>query len=151
MDCLTCKSISGERRISPGPTIYETAHWLVEHAYPCSMKGWLVLVLKRHAQALHELTEQESRELGELQGMTTRVLFDVLDCEKEYSMCLAESAGFNHIHVHLVAKPRDLPAELRGVSIFALLKPGENTVPPGDIERFCEELQGEFVKMEGVR
>lgn len=151
MNCLTCKSISGEQRISPGPTIYETAHWLVEHAYPCSIKGWLVLVLKRHAQALHELTEQEFRELGELQGISARVLFRVLDCEKEYSMCLAEAEGFNHIHVHLVARPRHLPAELRGVRMFALLKPGEGTVPTRDIERFCQELQGEFLKMEGAR
>jgi diadenosine tetraphosphate (Ap4A) HIT family hydrolase len=108
-------------------------------------------VLKRHAQALHELTKQECRELGELQGKSARVLFRVLDCEKEYSMCLAEAEGFNHVHVHLVAKPRGLPAELRGVRIFALLKPGEDTVPPQAVARFCEELREEFVKMEDAR
>ena len=151
MGCLTCKSITGERRISPGPTIYETEHWLVEHAYPCSIRGWLVLVLKRHAQALHELTEQECRELGELQGKGARVLSRVLNCEKEYSMCLAEAEGFNHVHAHLVGKPRDLPAELRGVRIFALLKPGEDTVQPQVVARFCEELREEFAKMEDAR
>ena len=56
MECWTCKSNLGEKRISPGPTIYEGKYWLVEHAYPIKMIGWLVIVLKRHAEALHELT-----------------------------------------------------------------------------------------------
>ncbi len=147
LDCLTCKSISGARRISPGPTIYETAHWLVEHAYPCGMRGWLVLVLRRHAEALHELTDEEFRELGELQGMTARVLRGVLACEKEYFMCLAEGEGFKHIHAHVVAKPHDLPDELRGARIFAMLRPEVDAVPPEDIAEFCEVLREEFTRV----
>lgn len=145
MECLTCKSVSGERRISPGPTIYETQNWLVEHAYPCGMVGWLVLVLKRHASALHELTEAELAELGALQGRTANVLWRVLDCAKEYSMCLGEAEGFNHVHVHMVPKRRDLPEELRGPRIFAMLKVGEEgAVPRVEIAQFCEELQVHF-------
>jgi hypothetical protein len=51
MECLTCKSNSGEQRISPGPTIYEGEYWFVEHAYPVKRLGWLVIVLKRHEEA----------------------------------------------------------------------------------------------------
>ncbi len=50
-DSYTRRSLSGEQRISPGPTIYESRYWLVEHAYPCRMLGWLVIVLKRHVIA----------------------------------------------------------------------------------------------------
>ena len=145
MECFTCKSISGERRISPGPTIYETTHWLVEHAYPCGMVGWLVLVLKRHAAALHELTDAEFEELGPLQGKVARVLARALDCGKEYAICFAEAEGFNHVHIHMVPRPHDLPDELRGPRIFAMLKVGEEgAVPREDIARFCEELHEEF-------
>jgi diadenosine tetraphosphate (Ap4A) HIT family hydrolase len=59
MECLTCESNTGEKRISPGPTIYEGNYWLVEHAYPVKTIGWLVIVLKRHAEALHELTPED--------------------------------------------------------------------------------------------
>jgi hypothetical protein len=48
MECHSCRSISGEKRISPGPFIYEGAYWLVDPAYPTSHLGWLVIVLKRH-------------------------------------------------------------------------------------------------------
>lgn len=47
--CFTCLSNSGEKRISPGATIYEGQYWLVEHAYPVRRTGWIVIVLKRHA------------------------------------------------------------------------------------------------------
>ena len=63
MECWTCKSNIGEKRISPGPTIFEGQSWLVEHAYPVKTIGWIVIVLKRHAEALHELTIEEFIEL----------------------------------------------------------------------------------------
>ncbi len=142
MTCLSCVSISGEKRLSPGPTIYEGAYWLVEHAYPTTLQGWLVAVLKRHAEALHELTAEEFAELGVIQARATKLLFDALDCEKEYVMCLAESEGFHHIHFHIVPKPRDLPPELKATRIFALINVSpEEALPPQEVKAFCELLR----------
>ena len=62
--------------MSPGPVIQERDHWLVEHAYPSSLLGWLVIVLRRHAEALHELTEDEARELGTLVYRTAVALYE---------------------------------------------------------------------------
>lgn len=88
--CLTCLSNTGERRISPGPTIHAGRYWFVEHAYPVQQPGWLVLVLKRHAAALHELTSDEFAEFGELLERTVRVLHTVTGSAKEYASCFAE-------------------------------------------------------------
>ena len=63
-ECLTCRSLSGEVLIALGPAIFEGRFWVVEHAYPCKIKGWLVLVLRRHAPALHDLTCEEWAELA---------------------------------------------------------------------------------------
>ena len=145
MTCLTCLSNSGEKRISPGPTIYEGAYWYLEHAYPTTLKGWLVAVLKRHAEALHALTPEEFAELGVIQARATKLLFEALDCEKEYVMCLAEGEGFHHIHVHIVPKPRDLPDELKATRIFALLKvTAEEALPPQEVKAFCELLREQW-------
>ena len=134
------------RRISPGPTIYEGRYWQVEHAYPCRLAGWLVLVLKRHAEAVHDLTPAECAELGELQGRTARTLAAVLDCEKEYVLALAEASHFRHVHVHVVAKPRDLPAQFVGARIFDLLKTDEaEPISPAAITQLCEELRAAFL------
>ncbi len=142
MTCLTCLSNSGEQRISPGPTIHEGVYWYLEHAYPTTLKGWLVVVLKRHVEALHELTAEEFAELGLIQARATKLLFEVVDCEKEYLMCLAESEGFHHIHVHIVPKSRDLPDELKATRIFALLKAtAEEALPTQEVKAFCELLR----------
>lgn len=149
MECLSCLSISGERRISPGPMIFEGRYWYLEHAYPSALKGWLVVVLKRHVEALHELTAEEFAELGAIQARATKLLFETLDCEKEYVMCLAEGEGFHHIHVHIVPKPRDLPPELKATRIFAMLKVmADEAVPPDEVAAFCEMLRERYARLE---
>jgi diadenosine tetraphosphate (Ap4A) HIT family hydrolase len=145
MECLTCKSNSGKQRISPGPTIYEGEYWFVEHAYPVKRLGWLVLVLKRHSEALHELSGEEFAELGRLLSLTTRFLFEDLHNQKEYISCYGEAEGFPHIHFHVFAKPADLPEELKGGKSFNLLKVSrEEAVPPAEIFTFCELLKNKF-------
>lgn len=145
MECLTCKSNSGEQRISPGPTIYEGKYWLVEHAYPVKTIGWTVIVLKQHAEALHDLTADEFAELGAIQSKLIHFLYDELHCEKEYISCYAEMEQFRHIHFHVFAKPADLPEGLKGGGSFALLKvTREEAVPAGQIVAFCEALQARF-------
>ncbi len=145
MECLTCKSNSGETRISPGPSIYEGNYWFVEHAYPVKIIGWLVIVLKRHAEALHELSPQEFAELAQIQAKLIPLLHEELNCEKEYVVCYAEMEGFQHIHVHVFAKPHDLPENLKGGGSFSLLKVfAQDAVPPKDIIAFCETFRNKF-------
>ena len=147
MECLTCKSNSGEQRISPGPTISEGKYWLVEHAYPVKRLGWIVIVLKRHAEALHDLTTEEFAELGNLQSQVTRFMFEELHSQKEYISCYGEAEGFPHIHFHVFSKPADLAEELKGGNSFSLLKVSrEEAVPSGEIIAFCELLRNKLTQ-----
>jgi diadenosine tetraphosphate (Ap4A) HIT family hydrolase len=147
MECWTCKSNTGEKRISPGPTIFEGKYWLVEHAYSVKVIGWIVIVLKRHAEALHELTSEEFTELAEIQARLIPLLHEELNCEKEYVSCYAETEHFYHIHFHVFAKPPDLLDELKGGKSFALLKvTEEEAVPPSQIIAFCEVLRDRFIQ-----
>lgn len=139
MDCLTCLSLSGVRRISPGPPIYQGTHWVVDHAYPTSHKGWLVLLPRRHIEALHELELAEFQEMAELQYRLVQVMRQDTAIQKEYMMCFAEGEGFHHVHIHLVARPHDLSPELKGPRIFGALT--ENgALAPEELTRFCEDF-----------
>lgn len=150
MECYTCRSNTGEKRISPGPTIYEGEYWLVEHAYPVKQIGWLVIVLKRHVEALHELTGEEFSELGQIQSQLTRFLFEELHCEKEYIACYVEMEHFAHIHFHVFARPHDFPNELKGGKSFALLKVSvEEAVPTDEVVAFCQLLKDRFMNAIG--
>jgi diadenosine tetraphosphate (Ap4A) HIT family hydrolase len=147
MECWSCRSNTGKKRISLGVTIYDGEYWLVEHAYPVAVIGWLVIVLKRHAEALHELTSDEFNELAQIQAKLTHSLFEELGCEKEYISCYAEAEHFRHIHFHVFAKPQDLSSDLKGGKSFALIKVAEDeSVPSNEIIAFCEVLKNKFTQ-----
>lgn len=140
--CLSCKSLRGEITLSPGGVIYQGKYWQVEHVYPTTIRGWLVIVLRRHIRALHELRSQEWDELARIQRVLVNVLRQTMRSEKEYIACFTEQQGFRHIHFHVIAKPRTLPSDARGSRIFSLLKIDKSqAVPVHDVEVLCERLR----------
>lgn len=144
-ECLSCLGLAGTPRISPGPPIHVGTHWQVEHAYPTRLVGWLVIALRRHATALHDLTPAEFAELGPILELTVRTLHGTVGSAKEYAACYAEAKGFEHIHFHVVPRAHDLPEELRGAGSFDLLRvsTGESA-DPEVIRAFCKALQQAF-------
>ncbi len=92
---------------------------MVEHCHPVSTPGWFVLVLKRHARALHDLTDDEAASLGHWLPRVTRAMHRVTQCEVEYVIQLAEGTGFHHVHFHLMARDEQWPDQLRGPRVFA--------------------------------
>lgn len=142
MECLSCLSLQGIQRISPGPFIYEGNYWVVDHAYPTSLKGWLVIVTRRHVEALHDLTREEFQELADIQYRLAKALGSSSAIEKEYMMCFGEAESFHHIHIHFVARPRDLPQEAKGPRIFSYLDVDQQSaISPDGIKRLSEELK----------
>lgn len=144
MTCPVCESNEGRERISPGPTIFEGEHWVVEHAYPTSLLGWMVIVLKRHAESLHELSRAEGVELGLLQWAVARAQKVQTGCLKSYSVFFAEAADFAHTHVHMVPRAVDLSPELRGGKVFAYLKAAPDDVLPREqVAEFCTRVSND--------
>src|SRR5699024_7036682 len=119
--------------------------WQVEHAYPSKLVGWLVVALRRHATALHELTAAEFTELGALLERTVRLVHEATDSVKEYVACYAEAAGLEHIHFHVVPRVADLPAEFRGAGSFDLLRVArEDAASPDSVAAFCVSMRAAF-------
>ena len=121
MDCGSCRALAGEIILTNGPRLELDEHWRVEHGHPVAVSGWLVLVLRRHARALHELTTAEADALGHWLPRLATALHAVTGCELEYVMQFAEGDGFHHVHFHVVARAPDWPADLRGRRVFAAL------------------------------
>lgn len=141
-NCASCLSVSGKQRISPGPPLFKGDYWLVDHAYPTGLLGWTVLVLLRHAEALHELTAEESKELGLLQVAVARAMREDLGCEKEYSALFAEAEGFAHVHFHLVPRSPTLPEESRGPRVFGtFMKPDIQSADPSAVIEWSGRMQ----------
>jgi diadenosine tetraphosphate (Ap4A) HIT family hydrolase len=146
VECWSCLSNSGHRRISPAAPIHVGQFWQVEHAYPTQLRGWLVIVLRRHVEALHQVTSDEFRELALVLERTVHALRAVVGCEKEYVACYGELEHFNHVHFHVVARAADMPAHLLGAKSFALLQvSGAGAVQPAEVRTLCESLSAAIV------
>lgn len=98
--------------------ILRTELWDVVHAFGTSVEGWLVLVLRRHAEAVAELTEAEAVEMGALARQTSIALGEAMGCPKTYIVQFAEAAEHPHVHVHIIPRYADQPAEWKGPGIF---------------------------------
>ena len=119
--CLSCRALQGLISLSIAPTILETPYWSIVHAHPTSIRGWLVLVVRRHCAALHDLTPEESASLGRLIPLACQALHATLQTQKEYVIQFAEAEGFDHVHFHIIACLPDWPASQRGTNVFSQL------------------------------
>lgn len=145
--CLSCLSNTGERRISPGEQIYNGSYWVVEHAYPTGLLGWLVIVLKRHSEALHDLTKEEWNEFAEINYTVMKCIKKVLKPKKEYLCCFSEGKGFKHIHFHIIPKTRSFDEIYSSSRSFMYLKVSErNSISKEKIIQLCTKLKLEMKK-----
>jgi diadenosine tetraphosphate (Ap4A) HIT family hydrolase len=101
--------------------IYVDEFWRVAHAFDSSLAGWLIVVPRRHVEAIAELTPAEAASLGTVLHRASIALTNTLRCQKTYVMQFAEAEGFSHVHFHVVPRMADLPEEHRGPRIFHYL------------------------------
>jgi diadenosine tetraphosphate (Ap4A) HIT family hydrolase len=121
--CRSCQAIRGEISLTNVPRIHEGRYWILEHVHPSSVKGWIVIVLKRHCGALHELETAEFLEFQQLLQATSHALHQVLGTEKEYVMQFAEGEGFHHVHFHVIARLPQWPDKFKGPRVFRAMDP----------------------------
>jgi diadenosine tetraphosphate (Ap4A) HIT family hydrolase len=121
--CLTCELIARrDRGQAPAwDSIHRSKSWDLVHAFNTSLPGWLVLVARRHVEAIDELTEKEAAELGVLLRRASAALRDITGCTKTYVMQFAEAEGHGHVHFHIVPRLADQPEDRRSAKIFGYL------------------------------
>lgn len=139
--CKTCELVAWrDAGLAPlWDNIYRTRFWDVVHSYNTALPGWLVLVARRHIQAVDELTDEEAAELGILLRRVSLALKQVTGCLKTYVIQFAEAADHPHVHFHLVPRMADQPEDRCGPQIFGYLGVPEK-------ERVSEEAMNELAR-----
>jgi diadenosine tetraphosphate (Ap4A) HIT family hydrolase len=141
-ECQSCQAVQGLITLTNAPRVFETAHWTIEHINHTSIKGWLILTVKRHCRAIHDLTRVEAEELGKLLPLVCRALHATMKTECEYIMQLAEGEGFHHVHFHIIARMPDWPEELRGRRVFDGVGMGiKNSLSTEDLMPFILKIR----------
>ena len=111
--CRSCqlmhKRDNGEAPI--WDSIYRSEFWDLVHAYNTSYLGWLVLTVRRHIEALDEMSIAEAADLGALIREVSLALKQQTGCQKTYVMQFAESPEHPHVHFHIVPRLPDQAPE----------------------------------------
>ena len=127
--CYSC-----DQQLDPSPPpredVVHTEHWRVAHAFNSTLAGWVVIVPTRHVLSFTELTPAAADELGGLVLRMSRALEQVTGCVKTYLMQFSEAEGYSHLHLHLVPRLPEHPAEAQGPRVFAYLSADEGEYLP---------------------
>ena len=127
-DCISCQAIRASKRINKVPRVMETKNWVVEHGYPTSIRGWMVIMPKRHVVAVHELTRDEMEEFGDLLQAVCLGQHELYETEKEYFVQYSEGEGYSHLNIHIVPRLEKWPDAMKGFGVFSGI--GENIQNP---------------------
>jgi diadenosine tetraphosphate (Ap4A) HIT family hydrolase len=78
----------------------------------------------------------------------SRALEAELNVRKAYVLFLAEQEGFDHLHVHVIARPPDYA---RGIRVFQLIqRPSDEWVSPADMDELAERIASRLVEAGGA-
>lgn len=100
---------------------------------------------RRHITSLAELTSEEAVSLGPLLRRLTAALAEVTGCQKTYVALFAEDDGFDHLHLHVVPRVRDLPDDRRGPQVFGYLARDESEwLPEPERDRLAALVTAEL-------
>jgi len=143
--CQTCELIA-RRDAGSAPLwdcIHRTPYWDVVHSYNTALPGWLVLVARRHIEAVDKLTEEEAAELGVLLRRVSLALRDITGCLKTYVIQFAETAEHPHVHFHVIPRMADQPEDRRSTKIFGYLGvPEEERVSETTMNMIAVKVRG---------
>ncbi len=148
--CLSCaltqKRDAGEA--PPWDSIYRSAFWDLVHAYNTSYFGWLVLVARRHIEALDEMTFAEAADLGALLREASQALKRHTGCQKTYVMQFAESADHPHVHFHIVPRmPNQAPEDIAFRVMRHLGVPASERCSEDDMNALALAIRGQLTSM----
>jgi diadenosine tetraphosphate (Ap4A) HIT family hydrolase len=118
--CFSCDQQAAADR-PPREDVVHSDHWRVAHAFNSTLPGWLVLAPTRHVTSFVQLTPEAADELGGLVRRLSTALETVTGCVKTYLMQFSEADGFSHLHLHLVPRLPDHPADALGPRVFGFL------------------------------
>ena len=144
MKCDTCNYIK-TRDSGTAPlwnNIVRTDYWDIVHALDTSLPGWMVIVLRRHAPTIAELTKEEAAELGPLIRNVSVGIQEIVGCVKTYVMQFAELPNHQHVHFHVVPRMLDMPKDDMGPRVFNYLGVSkEYQVPEEEMNSIARKLQ----------
>lgn len=114
MTCLPCDL----EHAQDDAIVYRDDLWSCEIADGYDVPGWFVLRARRHAEGWTGLSDEEAATFGLVAKRVDRAIQDATGAVNTYFLSFGEN--YPHLHFLLIARPPDLPSELKGAAILGL-------------------------------
>jgi diadenosine tetraphosphate (Ap4A) HIT family hydrolase len=127
--CGVCQSLAG-------PNLYEDELWVVRHAEPAGVPGWMLLMTRRHVAGPAHFDDREAAAFGPALRHFERILEDLTGALRIYTAAMGESHP--HFHAHMVPRYPQMPRDAKAWTVFDLQRAaaqGELTVDPQEVAR----------------
>lgn len=111
--CLPCDLEAA----SDGAVVYRDDEWGCEVADGYDVPGWYILRARRHAEGWGALTAAEAAGFGVVSQRVAQAIQAATGAPTVYFLSFGEN--YPHLHFLVIARPADLPDELRGAAILA--------------------------------
>jgi diadenosine tetraphosphate (Ap4A) HIT family hydrolase len=130
--------------------VMEIGHYVIYHA-PVEKRliGYLYVEPKRHVESWHHLTSSEKSELAEIIAQLEKMLYQLVQAERVYTLTVGEVV--RHLHIHLI--PRCASAAIAGLELIQRAAGPEGTGQPvneADILHFIEKIKAMDVHLYGL-
>jgi diadenosine tetraphosphate (Ap4A) HIT family hydrolase len=112
-ECAICAMVGGE---PVNGWIYADPSWVAGTLAGLEIPGWIVLALRRHAEAPAPLTPREAADMGEAVRVVSNAIVEATGAERVYLQAYGERES--HWHVLLSGRGAEIPAEHRHVAFF---------------------------------
>jgi len=119
-------------QLPPREAVYDDGLWRVAHAFTSALPGWMVVVSQRHLTSASQLTPEEAAALGPLLSLLSTAIEAETGASKCYVIFLAEAPGFEHLHIHVIPRRSDMPADRIGIEAMKYLARPEGEWVPVD-------------------
>ena len=138
--CHICEQNARAHDLPPRECVYLDENWRVAHGWS-SLPGWLVVALRRHVEALDELTAEEAAALGPILRAASVALKQAVGCGKTYVILFAEHPRYPHVHLHVVPRMDWFTENDRSTAVFRFLNvPEQEQVGVDERERLATEI-----------
>ena len=112
MTCLPCDLEDAQEGI-----VHRDDLWACEVAEGYDVPGWFVLRARRHAEGWGALTPDEAASLGPVAQRVSTAIQQATGAVNTYLLSFGEN--YPHLHFLIIARPPDLPADLKGAAILS--------------------------------
>jgi len=119
--CPFCEQHEHMRETPLPRVVFEDQDFLVKHVKQreapegSAYLGWMRITLKRHVESWSELSQEESRSLGDIARRVVRALETLEGVVKVYTFVLGDQVP--HFHIHVFPRYRGAPREFWGTRV----------------------------------